>query len=410
MLARAPGVGSPIPVRLRGLSSKLSALLTATCLLAACGASGDSSESVPVNSLPAVSTTRADGTAQTPRGDVDAFVQQQLVALKIPGATLVVMHDGQLVYAKGYGYADLTARTPARPEQRVDIGSITKQFVAAAVLLLNEEGRIDLDEKISTYLGPEGPAQWGEITVRQVLSHTAGLAGLPDDDFFKHIDDAGATTEASMLAKFRTYPLSFTPGSSWAYSNVGYDLLGFIVSRITGHFYGDYIQQRIFTPLGMSTARFIHASNSWADTLLPYDIDNKGWTVFELSDGVREYLSTGASGIQLSALDMAKWDAALAQGTVLSPASQALMWTPAGHLPRDAYDLGMDYGFGWFLADLPNGHHAVSHSGGMPGFTTEFVRYLDSGWSVAVFTNIDERYGDPLSIATGVASLFSDNL
>jgi len=390
---------------------RLGTMIIAGLLVTGCGGSGDGeTEGVPVNSLTAVTTTRADGASQQPRDDVDAFVQQQLRSQKMPGATVVVLHDGQIVYAKGYGYGDVAHATPIRLEQRLQIGSISKTFLATAVMMLREEGRIDLDAKIADYLGPEGPAYWSDVTVRQVLAHTAGLAYLPDNDFFAHIDDAGATTEEHMLAAFRKYPVEFQPGSRWMYSNVGYDLLGFIVSRITGKFYGDYVKERIFTPLGMTSARYINPNNSFADKALGYVNTEDRWKSVDLSSGSLEYLSAGASGVEMSALDMAKFDAAVRNGTLLPTAAQTLMWTPEAAVPDMGGGLYANYGLGWFVAYMHSGNLVVSHSGGMDGYTTQYIRYVDSGWSVVVLTNLDYQVADPGLIATGVVHMFSDDL
>ena len=391
-----------------GLKIILSLLLAAS--MTACGGDGGhggdpggSSASLPTSSM-----TRADGSAQADRPDVDAYLQSQLTAQHIPGASLAVMHDGRIVYAKSYGYADTVVPAPMRPELRFPLASISKQFVAAAVLMLVDEGRLGLDDKLAAYLGSDGPAGWNDITLRQVLSHTAGLVPLPDEAFFKDIDTPGATTEAAMLARFRTYPLLFPPGTGWSYSNVGYDLLGFVVSRVTGGFYGDFIQQRIFTPLGMASARMLRSTDTLEGLARGTTLEGGAWHPLQIDPNVVDYLSTGASGVQMSALDLAKWDAALGAGTLLSPASQALMWTPApaAVVPPDTYDWGTAYGFAWFLQTLPNGEHVASHSGGLPGYCHEFIRYLDTRWSVVVLTNLDENVADPKPIAQEVGRLF----
>lgn len=385
---------------------RILALLLAASLTGCGGDGGD--PGAPSAGLPATSTTRADGSAQADRPDVDAWLQSQLAAQHIPGASLAVMHNGQVVYAKSYGYADIEAAAPMRPELRFPLASISKQFVAVAVLMLVDQGRLGLDDKLAAYLGGDGPPGWNDITLRQVLSHTAGLPALPDAAFFDGIHAPGATTEAAMLARFRTYPLLFPPGTGWSYSNVGYDLLGFVVSRVTGAFYGDFIQQRIFTPLGMDSARFLRSTDTLDGMAHGHTLAHGAWHPLQIDPAMVDYLSTGASGIQMSALDLAKWDAALGAGTLLSPASQALLWTPApaAVVPPGMYDWGTAYGFGWFLLTLSNGQHVASHSGGLPGYCHEFIRYLDTRWSVVVLTNLDEDSTDPKPIAQEVGRLF----
>lgn len=382
--------------------------LLLAALMAGCGGDGGDPGTLP-GSLPPTSTTRADGSSQTDRPDVDAYLQSQLSSQRIPGASLAVMHDGQIVYAKSYGYADTASLAPMRPELRFELASISKQFLATAVLMLVDQGRLGLDDKIATYLGNDGPPGWTDVTIRQVLSHTAGFESLPDDAFFNGIDKPGATAESSMLASFRSDPLLFPPGTRWSYSNVGYDLLGILVSRVTGSYFGDFIQQRIFTPLGMTSARFMSSTNTPDGTAGGYDVVNGAWQLARLDPNVTNYLSTGASSIQMSALDLAKWDAALDAGTLLTPASQELMWTPApaAVIPPGTYDWGAAYGFGWFLQTLPNGERVVSHSGGLPGYTHEFIRYRDTRWSVVVLTNLDEdAHADPETVAQQVGTMF----
>ena len=382
-------------------------VIALSLIVAGCGGDSGPPRTQP-GSLPQVATARADGTLQVDRPDVDAYVQAQMLRERIPGASIAVVHAGQVVYAKSYGYADADAKLPMRPELRLDLGSISKQFLSLAVMMLVEEGRIGLDDKITTYLGDAGPPGWKDITVRHLLSHTSGLPSLPDDAFFKGIGAPGATTEAAMLASFRSDPLLFAPGTSWSYSSVGYDLLGFIVSRVTGHPYGEFIQQRIFVPLGMSSARFIAASNDPAGTALGYEVADGAWQPEQLSSGLKDYLGTGGGGIQMSALDMARWEAALDAGALVSAASWNLMWSPAPSAvtPPGNYDWGTAYGFGWFLQTLPNGDRVVSHSGGMPGFTDEFIHYRDTRWGVVLLTNLGDDLPDPQKIARQVGVLF----
>ena len=378
-----------------------------TIALAGCGGESDAPRTQP-GSLPQIATVRADGAPQVDRPDVDAYVQAQMQHQRIPGASIVVVHAGQVVYAKSYGYANADAKLPMRPELRLDLGSISKQFVAVAVMMLVEEGRLGLDDSIATTLGDAGPPGWQDITIRQLLSHTAGLPSLPDDAFFNGLGAAGATTEAAMLARFRTYPLLFPPGTAWSYSSVGYDLLGFIVSRVTGQPYGEFIRQRVFAPLGMTSARFLSSSNEPAGTALGYEVDSGAWRPEQLSAALTDYLGTGGGGIQMSALDMARWEAALDAGALLSPASWNLIWSPApsAATPPGNYDWGTAYGFGWFLQTLPDGDRVVSHSGGMPGFTDEFIHYRDTRWAVVLLTNLGDDLPDPQKIARQVGVLF----
>ena len=183
---------------------------------------------------------------------IDEFVKTEMQKQQIPGVSLAVVKDGKTMLAKGYGYANVEHQIPVKPETIFQSGSVGKQFTATAVLLLVEEGKIGLDEKISKYLG-EVPENWKNITVRHLLTHTGGMTDYPQDFDFRR-----DYTEDELLTKAKAIPLAFQPGEKWQYSNLGYVTLGILIGKVTGKFYGEFLQERIFKPLGMSTARIIN--------------------------------------------------------------------------------------------------------------------------------------------------------
>src|SRR5215204_5808755 len=186
---------------------------------------------------------------------VGQFIRSEMERQKIPGVSLAVVKDGKPWIVKGYGFANLEHQVPVKPETIFQTGSVGKQFTATAVMLLVEEGRIGLDEKISKYLG-EVPEAWKNITIRQVLSHTSGMTDYPTDFDFRR-----DYTEDELLKRANGIPLAFHPGEKWSYSNLGFVTLGVIIHKVTGKFYGDFLQERVFRPLGMTTARVISESD-----------------------------------------------------------------------------------------------------------------------------------------------------
>lgn len=380
--------------------SMLASLAATALLLSAAGCGGGGSGgSAP--SVPLPNTSTSGDSAQTANAAVDAYVQAELARQSIPGLALLVQQNGKVVYAKGYGYANLEQALPASTEQRFQIGSITKQFVAAAVMLLVEDGKMALDDKISKYLGPV-PAEWAPITVRQILNHTSGLARDID---YAPLSAHGAYTTDQVLAMLETTKPLTEAGKFYAYSNIGYQVMGVIVEKASGMFFGDLIQNRIFTPLGMSTARII-SFGSQAGSASGYVLDHGKPAPLRLdsvSAGEQSWYRTGAGGIEMSAVDLAKWDASLYTEKILKKSSLDQIWT-GGAVVENGEGYTIKYGLGWFLSDY-YGHPKVYHSGGMPAFTTDYLRYTNDKLSVIVLTNLGID-SDPETISRAVANMY----
>jgi CubicO group peptidase (beta-lactamase class C family) len=186
---------------------------------------------------------------------VDEYVTSEMQKERIPGLSLAVIKDGQIILAKGYGLANVELQVPAKPETVFQSGSMGKQFTATAVMMLVEEGKLSLDDKITKYF-TDAPASWQNITVRHLLTHTAGTTDYPRD-----FDLRRDYTEAELLRRAQAIPLTFQPGEKWSYSNLGYVVLGILIHKVSGEFYGDFLQERVFQPLGMTTARIISESD-----------------------------------------------------------------------------------------------------------------------------------------------------
>jgi D-alanyl-D-alanine carboxypeptidase len=315
-----------------------------------------------------------------------------------------------VLYAKAYGYANLEAAVPAKPEHRFEIGSITKSFAAVGIMLLVQDGKIALDEKIGAYLGSV-PAAWEPITVRQLLTHTSGMQEYPDAATFKSLEGAGILSEAEMIEVAKRIPLQHAPGTVWSYSNIGYDVLGAIIRHASGKEYGAFLQERVFGPLNMRDTRVFRAGDSGIGAATGYVKKGERFTVHVQTPAMRNYLSLAASGMESTALDMAKFDAALYGNTLLTAASRAQMWA-IGALVQPAAsptDADINYGLGWYLSTV-DGHRKVYHSGGMPSFITDFIRYPDDGISVVVLTNQGTIGREPQQMSRYLARMFRPGL
>jgi CubicO group peptidase (beta-lactamase class C family) len=332
-----------------------------------------------------------DGTATK----VDDFVRTQLQKQHIPGVAVAVVKNGEIILAKGYGFANVEHGVAVKPETIFQSGSVGKQFTATAVMMLVEEGKISLDEKISTYLG-EVPPTWQNITVRHLLTHTSGLTDYPDDFDFRR-----DYTEADLLKRAQAITPAFQAGGKWQYSNLGYVTLGILIRKVSGKFYGDFLQERVFKPLGMTTARIISEADIVPNRAAGYrlvkdELKNQNW--------VSPTLNTTADGaLYLTVLDMAKWDAALYGERLLKKASLQQMWTPVSLNNKTTFD----YGFGWSISQI-NGHRIIEHGGAWQGFTAYIARYVDDKLTVIALDNL--AGGNVGKIAHHVASIYNPEL
>ncbi len=383
--------------------------LLAASLLTACGGGGGGGAAPAENIVLTPVTTLAAGVTQTAQPEVDQYIQAQLAEQRIPGLTLVVVKDGTVVYGKGYGYADREIMRPVKPEDRFEIGSISKSFTATAIMLLVEEGKIALDDKLDKFLGAT-PPHWSAITIRHLLNHTSGLPEYPDAPTFAELNANKILSEDDMLVRFRAYSPSWEPGTKYRYCNVGYDILGIIVRSVTGQSYFDFLKQRVFTPLGMHSARLVAPKPARADSAIGYEFKDGKHVPFVTTDAMSTYLGMAASGIELSAMDLAKWDAALYSDKILKQSTLTLMWTNNALVQAaNADSADIYYGLGWELR-TQNGKRWVYHSGGMPGYVTDFMRYPDQKLTIIVFTNLSDQHANARKIVRAVAPMFGQTL
>ncbi len=387
----------------------LSAAIAAS-FLSACGGNSSQAPIVAPSSLAAVSQV-PPGMTQTTNAAVDTFVQAKMKEGEIPGLSLAVLENGKVLYAKTYGYANLANATPATPDHKFQIGSISKSFTGVGVMLLVEEGKIKLDEPISTYIGPV-PAAWAPITVRHLLNHTAGLREDPDDAGMRHLMDRFPDTDAQFLDLVKTIPLIGKPGEAFSYSNIGYNILTFIISKASGKSYVQFFQDRIFSPLKMNATRIMHRDDSITDMATGYIKTGAGIEPDTMDRAKsRHLLHRAASGIESTALDLAKYDAALHNGVLPSQASRTEMWTNSALAQASAApgNASVYYGLGWWLSTV-DGYRKVYHSGGMPAYSSDFIRYPEQGISVIVLTNQGYNRKEHQLISRKVAQLFRPGL
>lgn len=333
---------------------------------------------------------------------IDSFVATEMTRQKIPGLALGIYSRGTILLAKGYGQANVELSVPVRPETIFQSGSVGKQFVSAAVMMLVEEGKISLDDSITTYF-PEAPSTWKPILIKNLLSHTSGLSEYESDErtgpkgpFFLRLD----FSEDELTRKIEAMPIEWAPGSNWDYRNTNYVLLGIIIHKVTGKFYADFLKERIFKPLAMDSTRLISEADIIPNRAAGYELHdgqlkNQSWVS-------PTFNSTADGALYFNVLDLAKWDAALYTGQLLKQLSLDRIWTV--YPLTDGKPNPAGYGFGWFIGEQKN-HKRIEHSGAWQGFTTQISRYPDDSLTVVVLTNLDEGHSNPGLIAHVVSGL-----
>jgi D-alanyl-D-alanine carboxypeptidase len=322
----------------------------------------------------------------------DDLLKAEMQKHQIAGLALMVVKNGHAIKTECYGTANLEWDVPVTPDTVFEIGSMTKQFTAACILLLQEDGKLSLDDKISQHL-KDTPPVWTNITIRHLLTHTSGIKNYTVLDGFEMRQHM---TQAQFIQKMGSYPLDFQPGASWTYCNSGYNLLGFIVENVSGKSYWDFLRERIFQPLQMTGT-----TSRVPGIIVPHRAAG-----YELKNGVhinRDYDLTdlfSAGAIISTIKDIAKWNAALDRNKFLKPSSRKQWWTPVKLNDGKTHS----YGFGWFL-DPENGHKDIGHGGSTSGFSSTIQRFPDDELSVLILTNADET-GVATKLAKEVAALY----
>ena len=334
------------------------------------------------------------GAAEVSQADVDELVGRHLASRHIPGATIAVVREGQVVFAKGYGLSNVELSVPATKFTVFELASMTKPFTALATLMLIEDNKLSLDDRVTEIL--DGlPDAWNGITIRHLLRHTSGVVNYTSiDGFFDTIQKTYGKRE--LIGLTTGIPLDFAPGAEMRYSNTGYYLLGMVIEDISGQEYGHFLEERIFRPLDMTNTRFNDRSRI---------IDNRAngyrWNGLRLRNAiaVNPMQTFAAGGLVSTVLDLVKWNAALDAGSLLDRKARDLMWK--------ATELGdgrtTPYGLGWRL-DPFRSHRRVGHSGEMPGFSTYFCRFVDDELTIILLANLEKTRCD--RIVESIAELY----
>jgi D-alanyl-D-alanine carboxypeptidase len=310
--------------------------------------------------------------------EVDDYLKTAMASMHIPGASIAVIKDGSLIKAEAYGLADLENGIPARTDTVYKIGSVSKQFIAAGIMILVQDGKIAVDDKVSKYLKGTPPT-WQAITLRHLLTHTSGLVReAPGFDPYKIQLDIDVIKTAYPL------PLQFAPGEKWDYCNLGYYTLAEIIHEVSGKPWGDFLAERVFAPLGMTSTQVTNVAR-----IIPKRANGYVWNT-DKYENAEDWTTLRPSGAFLStALDMAKWEAALQTDRILNESSKKEMWTPVTLNDGRKHP----YGFGWELDDwpadspVPTGVPMIRHEGTIPGFRAGFSRWPSYGLTVILLTN-----------------------
>lgn len=296
-----------------------------------------------------------------------------------PGATAIVVKEGEVVYHKAFGQANLELAIPMETDHVFRIGSITKQFTSMAILKLEEEGKLSVQDEITKFL-PDYPTQGHTITVHHLLNHTSGIKSYTDLEKWTPQVHRQDFTPLEMIDYFKEEPMDFAPGEAFRYNNSGYFILGYIIEKASGMTYEEYIEINFFEPLGMTQSYYGHPEEITPKRVAGYSPGENG----ALSNGA--YISMSqpyAAGSLLSTVgDLAKWYAAVKDGKVVSPTSLKRALTPTVLASGDTED----YGYGLGILDL-EGSKGYGHGGGVHGFLTASTYLTEEDVFVAVFSN-----------------------
>jgi len=308
---------------------------------------------------------------------IEAIVAAPIKAGKVAGASLVVAERGRTIVAKSFGMADLELDVPMPDDASFEIGSITKQFTAASILLLMERGKLALDDEVTKYL-PDYPTHGQRITIRHLLTHTSGIKGYTEMKEFGDIMPLRKPAD-TLVKMFSEQPLDFAPGEAMVYNNSAYFLLGLIIEKLSGEPYADFVKANIFDKVGMKNSYY--CSESAIHHHHAHGYDTLGDTLI-LKGAISHAWPFAAGSLCSTAADLTAWLTALHGGKVLSAESYRAMTTPA--TLNDGTKLR--YGFGLALSS-PHGHPSIAHGGGINGFLSEAAYYPESGLSIVLLLN-----------------------
>jgi CubicO group peptidase (beta-lactamase class C family) len=344
---------------------------------------------------------------QVSSNQIDAIFAP-LRSANAPGAAALVVHNRSIVFRRGYGVTDLRSKRPIDPQTDFRLASFTKQFTAMCIMLLAHDGKLSYDDHLTGFF-PDFPAYGKAITVRNLLNHTSGLPDYEDilmkqypntpEDQIPQIHDAGVLQLLEQQTSGK-----FPPGSKWEYSNSGYVVLGLIVEKVSGISFGQFLHDRIFAPLKMtSTLAYEKGKNEVPNRACGHTCEKD---VCRETDQSPTSATLGDGGIYTSTDDLAKWDRALREHTLLSEEEMRPALTPVqptGGPAKSSDGQNVSYGFGWFL-DPYKGHRRMFHDGETMGFRTTIQRFPENGLTVIVLANRNDI--NPEELALKVADLY----
>jgi D-alanyl-D-alanine carboxypeptidase len=308
---------------------------------------------------------------------VDEYVKAEMDKFHIPGLALTITRAGHEPRTSVYGLANVELNSPVRAESVFEIGSLTKQFTSACILLLAQDGKLSIDDKITKHFTNLPPA-WSNITIRHLLTHTSGIRNYTGREGFELTK---RLTQAQFIKALAVLPMDFAPGEQAKYCNSGYNLLGHIIENVSGKNYWSFLAEKIWGPLGMTSA-----TNRDPIIVVPGRVDGylrRNGSLRNRDNDLTDVFSAGA--IVSTIGDLAKWNAALDSGKLLTDTSRTQMWTAAKLNNGQA----TQYGFGWRIGSF-QGHRNIGHSGSTSGFSASLQRFPDDGLTVILLCNSDE--------------------
>jgi CubicO group peptidase (beta-lactamase class C family) len=302
---------------------------------------------------------------------LSAYMDAAAKIEKFNGSVLVAKGD-RILLARGYGLANAEYDIPNTPDTKFRLGSITKQFTATAILILQDQGKLKVEDLISKYLS-DAPKAWEKVTIHHLLTHTSGIPSYTDDPSYGKSMTKPETVD-SMIARFKDKPLDFEPGSKFHYDNSGYFLLGAIIDKVSGKTYEAFLKAAIFQPLGMTNTGYDRHATVLHKRASGYERRGDGLVNAPYLDMNQPY---AAGSLYSTVGDLYKWDRALKAGKLVSKSAMAAMFKPF----KD------NYAYGWAIGDR-KGHKQIGHGGGINGFATDFERYPNEDVCVAVLCNV----------------------
>ena len=308
--------------------------------------------------------------------DLESFIEERIVTDKIPGLSIGIALKGELIYTKAFGYSDLEHQVPVNLNTVFEIGSVSKQFTATAIMLLVKQGKLKLDDPIQKYI-PNLPGEWYGITVHHLLTH---ISGIPDYEAIEgYYNYRNRYTPEEIIQSAHSLPVDFKPGEGFFYSNTGYFLLSLIIEKTSGLSFEEFLHEGIFDPLDMTESGVTDPIK-----IIPNRAEGYYISIGELKNTDASNLSStlGAGGIISSMTDLVKWENALNQNKILDKEAQDKMWK------RGKLNNGEEtsYGYAWSLGEY-KGLKRQSHSGQMHGFVTHVIRLPDYDYVLILLTN-----------------------